>query len=129
MTSHHQIADVTCSLRPAGCVRATGRISNAFGGSSTACPSCHGSGRRAENTGFRDVTKTKTSHHKPAVAANVKQTWPTTAAGITVATEVRDSKLGPEVKARLTQEIIDHEGTHGRCTDTFVKKVRKQLRV
>jgi hypothetical protein len=105
-----------------------GRISNAFGGSPAACPACHGSGRRAENTGFRDVTKTKPSHYKTTAERAAKQTWPTTAAGIALATEVRDSKLGAEVKTRITQEIIDHEGTHGRCTDTFVKKVRKQLR-
>ena len=29
---------------------------------------------------------------------------------------------------RLLAEIINHESTHGRCTQTFIKKVRKQAR-
>ena len=31
-------------------------------------------------------------------------------------------------KWQLTREIIDHETTHGTCTQTFMKKVRKQIR-
>ena len=31
-------------------------------------------------------------------------------------------------KARLLAEIVNHESTHGRCTKTFIKKVRKQTR-
>jgi hypothetical protein len=95
------------------------------------CPSCHGSGKRSQDTGFHDVTKTKPSHHLPTNRAGVveKQTWPTTASGAQVATEVRDStSLSAETKARLTLEIIEHEATHGLCTQTFLKKVRKQLR-
>lgn len=106
-----------------------GRISNAFGGSPATCPSCHGTGRRSTDGGYRDVTKTKPSHHQKPLAASVKQTWPTTAEGIVLATEVRDSGLvSADSKTRLIQEIMDHEASHGRCTTTFVKKVRKQVR-
>jgi hypothetical protein len=106
-----------------------GRISNAFGGNLTTCPSCHGSGRRSNEGGYRDVTKTKPSHHAKPVAASVKQTWPSTAEGSLLAGEVRDSGLvGADAKTRLIQEIMDHEDSHGRCTTTFVKKIRKQVR-
>ncbi len=107
-----------------------GRISNAFGGDLKTCPSCHGSGRRSDEGGYRDVTKTKPSHHQKPGAAAAKQTWPTTAEGIELAKEVRDSGLvSADVKSRLIQEIMDHETSHGRCTTTFLKKVRKQVRV
>jgi len=111
-----------------------GRIANAFG-STTTCPSCHGNGRRTETTGFHDVTKTKPSHYKPAakVAAattGTKQQWPQTPSGQLLATEVQGSAAcAGEAKARLIREIIDHEDTHGLCTQTFIKKVRKQVRV
>jgi RecJ-like exonuclease len=108
-----------------------GRIGNAFGGSTTTCPSCHGTGRRAETTGFHDVTKTKESHHRPTNKAPVveKLQWPATHEGGLLATEVRDCASCPEVtKAKLIREIIDHEATHGHCTQTFIKKVRKQVR-
>jgi hypothetical protein len=29
---------------------------------------------------------------------------------------------------KLIREIMDHESTHGQCTQTFLKKVRKQIR-
>jgi hypothetical protein len=106
-----------------------GRISNSFG-NITMCPSCRGTGRKAEDTGFHDVTKTKPSHHRQANKAEVatKQVWPSTYEGDQLAKEVRDSKVGsPELKARLTREIIDYEGSHGKCTQTFVKKIRKQV--
>jgi hypothetical protein len=108
-----------------------GRIGNAFGGSTTSCPGCHGTGRRADTSSLmRDVTKTKPSHNKPpAAAAAEKQKWPTTFEGTRVATEIRDSAiLAADVKARLIIEIMDHEAKHGRCTETFIKKMRKQLR-
>ena len=107
-----------------------GRIGNAFGGSTTACPGCHGSGRRSQDpAGFRDVTKTKPSHHHSAVAAVEKQKWPVTAEGSVLAGEVRDSPIcAADAKTRLIIEIMDHEATHGRCTQTFVKKIRKQVR-
>ena len=91
-----------------------GKIDNAWG-QVAKCPSCHGNGRRREDTGFRDVTKTKESHHRPSNQAAVveKQTWPTTSAGVQLATEVRDAKLSEETKVKLTREIIDHESTHG----------------
>ncbi len=43
--------------------------------------------------------------------------------------EIRDAAgLSADLKAKLTREIIDHEGAHGQYTKTFVKKIRKQLR-
>lgn len=106
-----------------------GRIENSWG-QVAKCPSCHGSGRRREDTGFHDVTKTKESHHRPTNRAAVveKQTWPTSPDGMKLAAEVRDSTLPAETKARLTREIIDHEAQHPQCTQTFLKKVRKQVR-
>ena len=106
-----------------------GRIDNSFGNVAK-CPSCHGSGKRAQDTGFHDVTKTKPSHHLPSNRAGVveKQTWPSTPTGAQLATEIRDAaSLNADTKARLTREIIEHEGTHGLCTKTFLKKMRKQL--
>ncbi|HET6921701.1 MAG TPA: molecular chaperone DnaJ [Anaeromyxobacteraceae bacterium] len=107
-----------------------GRIGNALGGSSATCPSCHGSGRRAEAPyGFHDVTKTKPSHHRPAAATPAGPKGPTTAEGAQLAAEVNASALlSADAKARLLAEIVNHESTHGRCTKTFVKKVRKQAR-
>jgi hypothetical protein len=106
------------------------RIGNSFG-LTTTCPSCHGSGRRAESTGFRDVTKTKPSHHAPTNRAAVveKAQWPSTAEGGRLATDVKAyAALTEATKAKLVQDIIDHEDVHGLCTKTFVKKVRQQLR-
>jgi len=109
-----------------------GRIGNSFGGSDTRCPGCMGTGRRSEETPlFHDVTKTKASHHAPTNKAKVapKQTWPATLVGDKLAGEVRDSaSLSEDTKARLVREIIEHEGSHGNCTQTFTKKIRKQLR-
>ena len=107
-----------------------GRIGNALGGSSATCPSCHGSGRRAEaEYGFHDVTKTKPSHHKPAPAAPAGPKVPVTGEGAQLAAEVNASPvLTADAKSRLVAEIVQHESTHGRCTKTFIKKVRKQTR-
>jgi len=76
------------------------------------------------------VTKTKPSHHGTPTKAAVpaKATWPTTFDGSTLANEVNASGVSAEAKARLVREIIEYEGTHGKCTQTFTKKVRKQLR-
>ncbi len=108
-----------------------GRISNSFG-LTTTCPGCHGSGRRSvDSEVFRDVTKTKPSHHRQANKAPIaeKQQWPATFEGNQVAIEVRDSAIvSADTKSRLIREIIDHEGSHGTCTQTFLKKVRKQIR-
>jgi DnaJ-class molecular chaperone len=106
------------------------RIANSFG-LTTTCPSCHGSGRRAEASGFHDVTKTKPSHHRPTnrVEPVAKAQWPVTHEGGQLATEVQaNASLTAIAKANLIREIIDHEGTHGQCTQTFIKKVRKQVR-
>jgi len=107
-----------------------GRVGNALGGSSATCPSCHGSGRRAETSpGFHDVTKTKPSHHRPPAAVPAGPKVPMTAEGVQLAREVSASAvLAEDAKTRLIAEIVNHESTHGRCTRTFVKKVRKQTR-
>ena len=112
-----------------------GRITNSFG-NETRCPSCHGTGRRADEGGLRDVTKTKPSHHRGGSSASTnrapvveKQTWPTTFEGTKLADEVKAAPhLSNDTKARLTREIMDHEATHGSCTQTFLKKIRKQIR-
>jgi hypothetical protein len=106
-----------------------GRVGNAMGGSSAKCPSCHGSGRRAEAAfGFHDVTKTKPSHHRPVVQAPAGPKVPMTAQGVALASEVNASALSAEAKTRLIVEIVNHESTHGLCTKTFLKKTRKQLK-
>jgi len=107
-----------------------GRVGNALGGSSATCPSCRGTGRRADAPyGFHDVTKTKPSHHKPAAVAPAGPKVPVTAEGVQLAREVTASTvLAADAKARLIVEIANHESTHGRCTKTFLKKVRKQAR-
>src|SRR5258708_8595990 len=93
------------------------RIGNSFG-LTTTCPACHGSGRRAEHTGFHDVTKTKPPHNRrSATAGAAKPQWPTTLEGAALATQVRDSSTcTAEVKARIIRGIIDYERTHGRST-------------
>jgi len=45
-----------------------------------------------------------------------------------LAREVGASALAEDAKARLVAEIVNHESTHGRCTKTFLKKLRKQTR-
>jgi hypothetical protein len=106
-----------------------GRIGNSFGGSQTTCPGCHGTGRKADtSTLFRDVTKTKASHHRdtsPNAAKADKN--PSTFEGVQLAKAVNASGIGADAKARLILEIVDHEATHGRCTKTFLKKIRKQI--
>lgn len=106
-----------------------GRIENSWG-QIAKCPSCHGNGKRRIDTGFHDVTKTKESHHRPTNRAAVveKQTWPTSPDGIKLATDIKASPLSEDAKTKLTREIIDHEAKHGLCTQTFVKKMRKQVR-
>lgn len=109
-----------------------GSIHNSFG-LTNRCPACHGTGRRSADTSLlRDVTKTKPSHFKQVPktpAAEKRPEWPETFEGTHLATEVRDSSvISSETKARLIREIIDYEASHGSCTQTFLKKVRKQLR-
>jgi hypothetical protein len=118
---------------PCGICGGDRRIANSFG-LTTTCPSCHGTGRRLETSGFRDVTKTKASHYKTTpgktdaeVAA--KAQWPVTFEGAKLATEVQASTTCTSaVKAKLVREIIDYEDSHGQCTQTFIKKMRKQFR-
>ncbi|WP_437739696.1 molecular chaperone DnaJ [Sorangium sp. So ce302] len=108
-----------------------GRIANSFSGTTASCPGCHGTGRRSDDTGFRDVTKTKPSHFRQPnkQAAVEKPEGPASLEGIQLAREVNAAAhLSSGTKAKLTLEIMEHEGTHGKCTQTFIKKVRKQLR-
>jgi len=107
-----------------------GRIGNALGGSSATCPSCRGSGQRADSySGFHDVTKTKPSHYRSAPAvAPAGPKVPVTAMGTALAAEVNASALAADAKTRLVAEIMNHETTHGVCTKTFVKKLRKQVK-
>src|SRR5689334_4042099 len=106
-----------------------GRIANSFG-NETRCPSCHGTGRRSNEGGLRDVTKTKPSHHRTTPKATAeKAQGPTTFAGVELANEVQASpNVSNDTKAKLVREISEHEATHGKCTETFIKKVRRQLR-
>jgi hypothetical protein len=79
---------------------------------------------------MRDVTKTKPSHHRGANKAveQVKQTWPTTFEGMNLATRIKASAAMPEeTKTRLIREIMEHEGKHGTCTKTFMRKMSKQV--
>jgi DnaJ-class molecular chaperone len=108
-----------------------GRIANSFGGGEKRCPGCGGTGRRSEETSLiRDVTKTKPSHYGSAKKAEpaAKQTWPATFEGGQLAKEVQASAVSEELKARLIREIIEYESSHGSCTQTFTKKIRKQVR-
>ncbi|WP_437980024.1 molecular chaperone DnaJ [Sorangium sp. So ce117] len=108
-----------------------GRIANSFSGTTATCPGCHGTGRRSDDTGFRDVTKTKPSHFRQPnkQAAVEKPEGPASLEGIQLAREVNAAAhLSSGTKTKLTLEIMEHEGTHGKCTQTFIKKVRKQLR-
>lgn len=122
-----QEASETC-----GICGGDGRIGNSFGDTKT-CPGCHGSGRRSEDSGFRDVTKTKPSHYKQNTAAKAtpaekaKPSWPLTGDGSKLAGEVRDSKLSEDIKTKLIREIVEYEQSHGSVTKTFSKKVRKQV--
>ncbi len=107
-----------------------GRIANSFGNTTT-CPSCHGSGKRADDGGMRDVTKTKASHHRQPnkAAVPLKQVWPSTVDGAALAEELKAcATVSNETKARLTTEIIEYEASHGQCTETFKKKIRNQIR-
>jgi len=84
-----------------------------------------------ETTGFHDVTKTKPSHHRPTNKAQpvAKTQRPVTFEGGQLAKEVDGcTSCTTEAKAKLIREIIDYEGSHGQCTQTFMKKVRKQIR-
>jgi hypothetical protein len=47
---------------------------------------------------------------------------------MTLGNEVKASRLGEEAKAKLIREIIEYESSHGKCTQTFTKKIRKLIR-
>lgn len=107
-----------------------GRVGNAFGGDTARCPGCKGTGRRSVEPLIRDVTKTKPSHYRGAnkVVAPAKRDTPTTPTGLMLAKEVMGAGLPEATSTRLVREIIDHEDSHGSCTKTFTRKLRKQLR-
>jgi RecJ-like exonuclease len=116
---------------PCGVCGGDGRIANSFSGSTATCPGCHGTGRRSTDTGMRDVTKTKPSHYKQPnkPGAVEKPQGPSTFEGTQLVNEVNAAAhLSSGTKTKLTLEIVEHEATHGKCTQTFIKKVRKQLR-
>jgi len=118
------------AIEKCGICGGDGRITNAFG-NETRCPSCHGTGRRSDEGGLRDVTKTKPSHYRAATTKPTaeKSQGPETFAGVQLANEVQASaNVSNDTKAKLTREIAEHEATHGKCTETFIKKVKKQLR-
>jgi len=118
--------DETCRL-----CGGDGRIGNSLGRSTATCPGCHGSGRRGDvSRAFHDVTKTKASHYERHTESAPKgPKAPVTAEGAELAREVEASTvLATDAKARLLGEIMNHESTHGRCTQTFIKKIRKQAR-
>jgi hypothetical protein len=124
------VKDATVESEKCGICGGDGRISNSFSGSDARCPACLGSGRRSDGGGYRDVTKTKPSHHQPNkhAAPAVKQTDPTTFAGIELAKEVEaNAHISSDTKAKLRREIMAYEASHGSCTKTFIRKVRKQL--
>ena len=79
---------------------------------------------------LRDVTKTKPSHHRPQGKTEkaAKQTWPATFEGGQLAKDVQASSCAEEIKNKLIREIIEYETSHGTCTQTFIKKIRKQVR-
>jgi hypothetical protein len=79
---------------------------------------------------FRDVTKTKPSHHVQRTngVAVAKSTEPSTFAGMQIAKEIRASALSEDIKVKLVREVLEYEGSHGKCTETFSKKIRKQLK-
>src|SRR2546426_12570195 len=115
-----------------------GRIGNALGGSSATCPGCHGSGRRTETSfGFHDVTKTKPSHHRPAVATSTGPKGPTTAEGVQLALEVSASAVlaedaktrtaargdrEPREHARTMHPDLHQEGSQADSARTIVGK-------
>jgi len=111
---------------PCGVCGGDGRISVAS--RTTSCPSCHGSGRRQEDRGFHDVTKTKPSHHEPAAAKREKPTEPESALGRTLAREVREAGLSDDETKRLIDSILEYEARKGEVTKTFSRLLRKQLR-
>ena len=84
-------------IEPCSTCGGDGRIANSFG-SLTTCPSCHGSGRRLPDEGFRDVTKTKASHHKKPAAAVAKVTGPTSPEGTMLAAQIRESTVCNDAK-------------------------------
>lgn len=112
-----------------------GRIGNAFGATKS-CPGCGGSGRRQEDYGQRDVTKTKSVVGRGPAAKGVekpaddaKRTTPMSFEGMKLANEIKAcASFSDETKDRLFREVLAHEASHGTCTMTFAKKLRKQIR-
>src|SRR5207248_6470297 len=92
-----------------------GRIGNALGGSTASCPSCHGSGRRADTSSrFHDATKTKPAQFQPSATEAPKgPRGPTTAEGMKLAGEGSESPVLPkDPKKRRPVKTVTNERTH-----------------
>lgn len=89
-----------------------------------------------EDYGPRDVTKTKSQQGRGPMPKGEKEadttkryTAPRTREGIKLAGEIKACTIiSDETKTRLLNELVAYEASHGDCTKTFSKKVRKQLR-
>lgn len=80
---------------------------------------------------MRDVTKTKPSHHRAPNAAQGGANQPlvaTTPEGMQLVADLQASALSKDTVTKLTREVVEYEASHGRCTQTFIKKMRKRLR-
>jgi hypothetical protein len=65
--------------------------------------------------------------HQPRRRARRKTDLAQHCRGTQLATLVKASALAEDTKTRIVREIIEYEGTHGSCTKTFTRKVKKQL--
>jgi hypothetical protein len=90
---------------------------------------CRGSGLAGafDGWGVRDVTKTKTRKPNKVVRPE-RPKAPTTVGGEALATLVQNAVLSAETKAKLVNSIIDFEIEKGSITETFRKKLMKQIR-
>ena len=77
--------------------------------------------RRRESDARRYEDQAGASPPASERAAPVKDTWPTTHEAMTLRRKSK-SQLSDDVKARLIREIIEYEGSHGRCTQTFARR-------
>lgn len=107
-----------------------GKLKNAAGNIAT-CPFCRGTGGAGafDGWGVRDVTKTKnTTRRSNVVVKPQRPTKPTTVAGELLGELVSKAAVSTDTKAKLISSIIDFELTKGSITETFKKKLMKQIR-
>jgi hypothetical protein len=104
-------------------------ISNSAGGRAT-CSGCGGSGVRGREAGLgmKDVTKTKPQRTNGLNGRPVRPTHALSLEGIELEKIITGATISSQKKAELLKSIIDFEVERGRLTETFSKKVRKQLR-